>query len=185
MGKNIKTLKQPDEKVIKAAKFVNFKIKKEGWNLYEIEDGTLLRARVLLTGVLIEDKLEEIVKQLEQKQKPKFGLNFRSRHIFVVESPPELRGKPNPKTYTPAELNSHIINEDMDFETLKEVWNTYELENGITLKTRLSAVTVNKTSKFESAGMPIYTVNLNIDFKVDFPENLQKLLEKKGKGEQA
>lgn len=179
------THQKPDEKAIKTAKFMKFKIKREGWNLYKIEDRSLIKARVFLTGVLMEDKIEKIVEQFKPGQKPKSGLSIRSRHIFTTESPPELRGKPDPKKCTIAELNSNIVSEDMDFETMREVWNVYEVENGITLKARLSVLTVNKTSKFESAGMPIYTINSNIDIKMELPEKLRKKLEEKKKGEKA
>lgn len=180
MSQDIETSEISIEKPFpKTGTFVNFRIKRESWNLYRIEDGTLLRARALLTGVLIEGKLEEMVKQLKPGQKPKMGLKFRSRNIFTAESPAELRGKPDSKTYTTAELKSFIVDEDMDFETMREVWNLYELENGITLKVRLSVVTVNKTNKFESAGMPIYTIDLNTYIKVELPNHIRKLLNKK------
>jgi hypothetical protein len=163
----------------KTGSFVNFEIEREGWSLYRIEDRTLLRARFILTGVLMEGKLEEMVEQLKPGQKPKLGLFLRSRRVFTAESPLELRGNPDSKAYTTTELKSSITNEDMDFETIREVWNLYKLENGITLKARLSAVTINKTNKFESAGMPIYTIDSNVDVKIELPSHIQKILEEK------
>jgi hypothetical protein len=100
-----------------------------------------------------------------------------------AESPPELRGKPDSRSYTAAELKLSIIDEDMDFETEREVWNLYELENGITLKMRLSVVSINKTDKFEKAGMPLYTVNSNIDVKFELPEQMRKTVEEKSRAE--
>lgn len=173
---SIEFLKKPFPET---AAFVDFEIKREGWNLYRIEDGTLLRARAFLTGVTIGGKLEEMVKQLKPGQKPKLRLAFRLRTIFAAESPYELRGKPDSRTYTPAELKSFIIKKDVDFETIREIWNLYKLENGITLKSRLSVVTLNKTDKFESGGMPIYTIDSNVDVKVDLPDHIHKLLEEK------
>jgi hypothetical protein len=172
-------LKKPSPK---AGMFVDFEINREGWSLYRIEDGTLLRARFILTGVLMEGKLEEMVEQLKPGQKPKLGLLLRSRRIFTAESPLELRGKPDSKTYTTEELKSSITNEDMDFETLKEIWNLYKLENRITLKARLSTVTINKTSNFERAGMPIYTIDSNVDVKIELPNHIRKIIEEKSKG---
>lgn len=165
----------------KTGTFVDFEIRREGWNLYRVEDGTLIKARVIVTGILMEGKLEEMIAQLKPREKPRLGLLLRSRRIFTAESPPKVRGNPSSKTYTTAELKSSITNEDMDFETIKEVWNLYKLENGITLKARLSAVTVNKTSKFEGAGMPIYTIDSNLDVKIELPTHIRKSLEQKRK----
>ena len=161
---------------LKTATFVNFEINKEGWNLYKIEDGTLLKARVLLLGILMENKLEEIVKQLKPDEKPKLELAFHSKQIFSVESPLELRGTPDSKTYTIAELRGFIVNKDVDFETIREVWNIYELENKITIKFKIAPVVVSKTNKFDRAGMPIYVVDSNIFSKTELPDHLRKLL---------
>jgi len=161
------------------AKFVNFRIAKEDWSLYRIEDGSILRARVLLAGVLSDGNLEDIEKQIVAGQKPKLGLTFRSRNLFEIEPPPELRGTPDSKMYPIEELKKSIVDEEMDFETMKETWNLYELENGVILKMRISPVAISKTSKFESAGMPIYTVDSSMDVKAEMPEHLRKLLKEK------
>lgn len=167
----------------KDGEFINFEIRQEGWNLYRIKDGTLLRGRLVLSGVMVKGKLDEIIKQFKPGQKLKLGLVFNPRTVFAAESPPELRGKPDSRSYTAAELKLSIIDEDMDFETEREVWNLYELENGITLKMRLSVVSINKTDKFESAGMPLYTVNSNIDVKFELPEQMRKTVEEKSRVE--
>jgi len=163
----------------KTATFENFEVQQEDWNFYKIKDETLLRAKFVLTGVLTDAKLEELERQAESGQKVKFGLAFRSSNIFMVETPPELRGEPDSRKYSPAELQSSIVNEDIDFETLKEAWNLYQLENGIRLKVRLSPVSINKTDKFDSAGMPIYTIDFTADVKIEMPERIRKLVERR------
>jgi hypothetical protein len=161
------------------ARFMSFRTAKEEWGLYKIEDGSVLRAKVLLTGVLIEGNLDEMENQIKAGQKPKLGLTFRPSNLFAVESPPELRGTPDPTIYPIEELRGSIVKEDMDFETMKETWNLYELENGIVLKMRISPTAISKTNKFESAGMPLYTVDASIDVKVEMPEHIRKLLKEK------
>jgi hypothetical protein len=162
---------------LKTADFLSFQIKREDWNLYELEDGTLLKARVLLANVLMEGRLEEIRTQIESGEKPKLRLTFNPRIIYAVEAPRELRGNLDSRTYTSTELKASIISEDMDFKTINESWNLYDLKNGITLKIRISATIVNKTSKYDNEGMPIYTVNADIDAKIELPEHLRKLIE--------
>lgn len=169
-------LKKPD---IAIAKFVNFKIKREDWNLYRIEDGSLLRGRIILSGVLGEDleNVKEKVKKNNKKSEVK--LTFRSNRIFAIESPPESRGPPDFNRYTTKELRSFIIREDLDFETIKEIWNVYELENGIVLKLRLSPTSISKTSKFDSGGIPIYLIDAVADAKIQLPEDMRKIIKKK------
>lgn len=166
----------------KTARFVNFKAEREEWNLYKIEDGTLLRARFILSGVWLDTKLEELIEQLEQGQKRKLGLGFRSQNLFTVEPRPEFRGEPDSRNYTPAELQSSIEKEDMDFETIKATWSIYELENKITMKVRLSPVSISRTTKFDNAGLRLYTVSANVDLKIELPDHLKKLFQKSKEG---
>jgi len=175
-----KTIEKPSPKT---RKFVDFEIKREGWNLYRIEDGTLLRARVIIAGIMLEKDFKEIVKQLRPGQRPRLGLSLNPKAILSVESPPRLRGEPDSKTYTSAELKAFIVNEDMDFETTREVWNLYELENGIKLKVRTSVVAVNKTSKFDGMGMPIYSIDSSTDVKFELPDHIRKTIGEKTKVE--
>lgn len=179
MNQEAKVPKNVIEPFPKTASFIDFKVRREGWNFYKIEDGTLLKARVILTGILSSNKLDEIVKKLRRKQKPRLGFQIQPRVILAVESPPKLRGKPDSRTYTPKELKSSIIGKDMDFETIKEVWNLYDGNSGIQIKTRLSVVSISKTDKFESVGMPLYTVDSNIDVKFHLPDNIRKTIEEK------
>jgi len=165
-------------KIMSTAKFINFKIKREDWNLYKIEDGSLLRGRVVLSGVLMKDS-EQIEENIEEKRKTKPKLIFRSDRIFAIEAPPELRGPPDFNRYTTDQLKSFIVEEDLDFETIKETWNVYELDNGIIFKLRLSPTTISRTSKFDSGGMPIYLIDATVEAKIKLPENIKKLMKEK------
>jgi hypothetical protein len=171
----------PEKRLSKTARFASFEVKREDWNLFKIEDGSLLRAKLVLTGVLLDSTLEEFARQVELGQKPRFGLAFNSNNIFSVEPPPELRGEPDSKKYTIQEFQSAITNEDMDFETLKQSWNMYYIDNGISLKMRLSVVAVSKTCKFDFRGMPVYTIDSNIDVKPELPNHIRELMEKRKK----
>lgn len=162
-------------------KFIDFTINREGWNKYRVSDGSIIRGRVILTSCLMGKSLEETVKQLKPEEELKLDLVFNPRTMFSVESPPNLRGIPDTKTYSQSELNESIIEKDMDFQTMQEIWNLYKLDNGVVLKFRLTLVAVHKTNKFEAGGMPVYTLNPSIDVKIDLPTHIQKILEKKGK----
>jgi hypothetical protein len=132
--------------------YVDFEIANEGWNLYEIEDGTRLRARVVLKTVI------------------KFG---DGRYLFGVEQitgiaflPEKLRGPPSTQKYSPEELSKNIEIEDLEFKTLKENWNVYRLSDGLTVSIKCEVTQINRTRLFNELGEPIYTVNMTSLFKV-------------------
>jgi hypothetical protein len=160
--------------------FANFKIIHEDWDLHKLEDNSLLRARVFLTGVLQEkESLSKIIEQLKAGQKPELSMILRTKHHFEVESPPSLRGLSDSKTYPINELRLCVVDEDIDFKTTRQSWNIYELENGIKIKLRVSVTSVSRTSKFDSYGMPIYIIDLNIEGKTELPKSVQKLVKQK------
>lgn len=165
---------------LKTANFIGFQIKREDWDMFRLEDKTIVKARIMLASVLMEGKLEDEIAKTQTGQKPKLKFTFVPRIEYAVEPPQELRGDRDQNSYTQEQLGSSIVHRDMDFETVKSSWNLYELENGIILKIRHSPIKVDKTSKYDSGGMPIYLINGNADVKIEFPEHIRKLLEKKG-----
>uniref|UniRef100_A0A7C2BLK9 Uncharacterized protein n=1 Tax=Thermosphaera aggregans TaxID=54254 RepID=A0A7C2BLK9_9CREN len=132
--------------------YVDFEIASEGWNLYEVEDGTKLRVRVILKTVI------------------KFGMG---KYQFGVEQiigtafvPERLRGPPSARKYSPEELSQNIEKEDLAFKTLKETWNVYRLSDGGTLSVKAEVSQINKTKLFNEIGEPIYTLNIFPVFKL-------------------
>jgi len=61
------------------------------------------------------------------------GLAMNATTTVAVFSPPELKGIPSTKAYSPQELESSVEKEDLEFETIKEDWNEYALEDGTKL----------------------------------------------------
>jgi hypothetical protein len=166
------------------AKFVGFEIEKEDWDKYKLVDGSLLKARFILTGILMDKTIDEIrgiLKELAPGQVPKIGFGFRSQYLFATEPPQNLRGAPAVRKYSVEELRNSIVKEDIDFETLKSTWNSYRLENGITVKCRLSPTVVSRTNKFDEGGMPIYIIDSTIDVKVTMPADMERILQQRKK----
>ena len=170
-----KSIKEKEMKSAKA-EFADFKIIEEEWDLHKLHDGSLLRSRVILTGVLLHEKdLKKIIGKIEAGQEPLHGMTFRAKHFFEVEPLSSLRGSPDRKSYPISELRSCIVDEDIDFRTTRQSWNVYELENGIKIKLRLSVTSISRTSKFDSYGMPIYIIDSNIEGKTEIPDSWQNL----------
>lgn len=68
-----------------------------------------------------------------------------------------------------------MVAEDVDFEEEKELWNTYKLKDGSTLKVKLVLTGVKRLQKTNPDGIPIYMINsTNVVRVVDVPESLKK-----------
>lgn len=150
--------------------FVDFEVVREGWNRYKLEDETILKTKFVLISVIMERNYKKIMEKAKTKKGLKIGFGFKSQNVIGVEAPVRLRGEPDTKTYTIEQLRSFVVKEDLDFESLKETWNVYNLENGITIKVRNAPVSVSRTSKFDSRGLPIYLVDSTADVKVRLPK---------------
>jgi hypothetical protein len=150
--------------------FVDFEAVREGWNRYKLEDGSILKTKFVLISTIMEKNFKEIMERAKTEKGLKMGFGFQSHNVIGVEASVGLRGQPDTKTYPLEELRSSIVNEDIDFEVITETWNVYKLENGIVIKVRNAPISVSRTSKFDSRGLPIYLVDSTADVKVTLPK---------------
>jgi len=155
--------------------FLDFETEREEWNKYVLEDESILRAKFILTGAMIDKTIEEIREEAKSGQKLRIGFTIRSQNVFSVESPPRLRGPPDSKRYSPEELRASIVKEELDLETIRETWNSYLLENGMRMKAKISPISVNRTSKYDSGGMPVYTIDTTVGVKLMLPQDIEKI----------
>ena len=145
--------------------YIDFKATHEDWSEYKLEDGAIFRARFVLIKVLDTG-------QYDEWGNPIYDIN--STNAVGVLVPENLRGEPSKKKYSLTELEESIVKEDMKFETIKEGWNTYELENGVKISVKLVLVSISRTNKFDSRGEPIYIYNVQPIIKVKIPKELKK-----------
>ena len=64
----------------------DFKIISETWDKHKTKDGSLLKARVILTSVRLETSLNEIEARVRAGEKPKIGLTFRTKNNIQTKS---------------------------------------------------------------------------------------------------
>lgn len=179
--KKLMQIKRPDPK---KAKFVDFSIEKEQWDMYRLADKSLLKGRYVLSGFIIDKTIDELKKEMKHpksNQPLKIGFSFKGHRLYVVQPPANLRGEPDKMNYPLEELRASIEERDIDFETVKSTWSSYKLKNGMVFKCRLSPTTVNKTSKFDDGGMPLYLIDSALDVKITLPPDLERMLEKRAK----
>jgi len=157
------------------AMFIDFETEQEEWNKYLLEDRTLLRVKLILTGVLTDKTLEELTREAKSSQKLIIGLGLRSYNVLAVESPLKVRGPPDSRKYSLEELRASIVKKELDFETRRETWNSYLFENGMRMKARISPTSVHRTNKFDSGGMPVYLVDFATYVKLELPETIEEI----------
>ncbi|MBS7632540.1 hypothetical protein KEJ15_02810 [Candidatus Bathyarchaeota archaeon] len=119
----------------------------------------------MLINAFAEKDFEEKIKKARTEKGIKVGFEFQSSNVVGVVAPRNLIGEPSNQRYSPQELESSVVKDEMDFETITESWNAYRLDGGILLKVRNSPIRVRRTSKFDSRGMPIYMVDFVADVK--------------------
>jgi len=130
--------------------YEDFEIVREGWNVYRLPDGTVLRLRQLLVRLHRDPKIES----------SESGLQIQSSSMLMAAQPPaRLRGPPSSQQYSIQELNSSLTETNLRYETVREVANEYKTASGIRILIRLANVTVSRTTFYDKSGEPIYVVN--------------------------
>lgn len=155
----------------RSLKYVDFEVGQEKWSKYKLEDDTILKCKFVLINVTTEKSLDKMIEEAKRKREKgvKIPFGIQGRNVIGVETPERLRGEPSGK-YTPEELRSSIVKEDMNFEILEEHWNDYKLKNDMQLRIRNSTISVSRTSKFNSRGDPVYLVDSTADVKIKVPK---------------
>jgi len=164
---------QPSVEEIKKYQYIPFKVERELWTRYKLEDTTILKAKIVLVNVKMNTRLvEALKKQQENKEKVSIGMHVQVHNVFGVEVPPSLRGPPDTKTYSPNELAGSVVQEDLEFERLDPTtWiSIYELEDKTKLKVQHTLIDVSKTSRYDASGDPVYLVSSSADIKVIVPQ---------------
>jgi len=168
-------LKGPD---FSKSMFINFDVEREDWNSFRLSDGTFLRAKIVFSGFMVEQDIDQLARGAQPGKPAKLGFGFRSSNVFGVEAPKELRGTPDTRKYSADELQASVV-EKVSFESIRVTWNSYLLANGMQVKARVYPTSVGRTDKFDEAGMPIYWVESGVEVMVDLPARIQAALAKK------
>jgi hypothetical protein len=133
--------------------YVDFKTIKEGWSEYSLEDGTIIRARVLLLKIVREGH----------------DFKFNEESFATVFCPPESKGPLGSSKISPDEMAKIVVslkNEDVNVIISKEYWNEYELNTGDKVSSKVVLVSTSQTDRYDEIGDPIYTIQLQTLHKV-------------------
>jgi hypothetical protein len=129
--------------------YIDFQEISEPWNLYALEDGSVVKFRLVLVKVI----------PISGATTKTYAVN--SANVVGVLAPKDLKG-------TPGVLGAsqyQVENKDISFETIEEKWNEYRLEDGNILKIKPAITGIDKTKNYDSNGEPIYIVHSQVLIK--------------------
>ncbi len=131
---------------------IEFDVLREPWNVYQLEDGPILRVKYVLARV-VKQKVAGATA----------GYAFKGQNVVSLSHfPEELRGSPSTRMYTPEELQASVVNENVRYSTLVEEWNEYATEDGATIRVKITVIQVSKTNKIDKEGDPMYLVKTSL-----------------------
>jgi hypothetical protein len=141
--------------MLKDFKYLDFKIIKEDWNKFTIEDGTELKIKIVM------------VKILRRKYEEGYDYRFNHNKIFYINAPLDKSGTPTDKRYSVKELRDSIIETDMKYKRSgKTKWNEYIInEDKTKIYVRPEIITIHKSKFFDEYGDPIYSIQIQPIFK--------------------
>ena len=128
--------------------WLNFEVLREPWNRYRLIDGTILAVKHVLA---------EVIKRAMPEGKFSLGIGVQ-QIIGFSHIPNRLLGTPSTEKYSPEEIRSSIVEDDMRYDTLSEEWNEYVAEDGTRIRLKVTLTRVSRTNKFDKDGKPIYQV---------------------------
>lgn len=135
-------------------RIIDFKTIRAEWNAYELEDNSIIKTKFVLIFIVIDPS--------ERLGNGRTKALFASKNVTGVVSPQNIRGEPD-KNYPIYELEKHIIKRNMKFRQIQEGgWNEYETKK-FKLRIRNRVRSIDKTSKYDSRGMPSYIVRFETE----------------------
>ena len=138
---------------IKNMEYITVEPLKIEHSFYKLKDGTIVRAHI---------HINHLIKDPRSPQ----GLAISSTNMMISYVPKEKRTPDAFQHYSQTELQSGIIDEDMEPEVLRENFSVYKLSNGTTLSVKTIAGQISKTKFYTSDGEPVYVVNTTPIIKI-------------------
>lgn len=120
---------------------------------YKLPDKTIIKALVSINYLIPDPTSPE-------------GYSINSNNMISAFVPKENRRPEKFQQYDPNELQTGIIDDDMDVEVLRENFSVYDLSNGMVLSVKTVVGQIRKTKFFTRDGEPVYLINTNPIIKV-------------------
>lgn len=140
---------------------VDFSIEKEDWNVYELDDGTIIKMRTILTKVVRNPEIKPTPGVPPGSKGAGFDTTFQNV-VVVHKTIPQNMGTPTPR---PININEAEFMDIGFNEYNPSHFNIYRLETSdlpspFKIKVKLVLSNVSKyIDLYDQFGYPIYNVN--------------------------
>jgi len=142
---------------------MEFEILSEPWNKYKLSDKSILYVRTIAINI--------IKTGYDEFGKPSYSVTTTT--IYHARAPKELRGNPTMPPPTLEILMDSIV-EEVNLIPEREDWNHYKLEDGTTIKLKTVLPKVQRTTKYDQLGEPLYIIYSQDIVIDDVPKSLWK-----------
>jgi hypothetical protein len=128
---------------------VDFTIEKEGWNIYELGDGSVLRVRPIVV------KIFKLKARAPQKGA---GYGIAGQTAMVAKARPDRKGTPPSQPYPP-EMIEKAQKTKITCTEKEEIWNTYLVPDNRRVKVKVVVTSVARAEGlYDQFGNPIYVI---------------------------
>jgi hypothetical protein len=126
--------------------YLDFETIKENWNLYVLEDETIIKFKIVLLKIIPTVAPVQVQVQAQ-------SIAFNTANLMTILSTKEAKGTPSSP-----DTEMKIEKKDIPFKILTEEWNEYKLEDGKILKMKPTIVQIAKAAHYDQHGEPNYLV---------------------------
>ncbi|MEN6444057.1 MAG: hypothetical protein ABFC71_09950 [Methanoregula sp.] len=125
------------------SKEIIFDTVKEDWNIYRLEDNTVVKLKIILLRII----QEEVHVMGVPPGIPMGGMQINN--VVAIIPPEDLR---HLKEIEPIY--------DIKYETVKENWNEYVTDDGFVIRIKPNISQIDRLGKIDPRGDPLYGVNM-------------------------
>lgn len=115
---------------------------------YKLADGTIIRALVNINYLLSNPSSPE-------------GFTVNSNNSVNAYVSKEKRHPEKFEEYNPSDLQSGVIDVDVEFEVLRENFSVYEMSNKMKISVKTVVGQIRKTKFYTKEGEPVYIISPN------------------------
>lgn len=123
---------------------------------YKLTDGTIVRALINVNYLILDPQAPQ-------------GFAVNSTNSVSAFVPKEKRHSELFQQFNPAEIMKDPVDDDVEFEVLRENFSVYDLSNGMLLSVKTVVGQITKSKYYTRDGEPIYNVNTNPIIKAKKP----------------
>ena len=117
---------------------------------YKLKDGTIIKALIHVNYAILSSG--------PVPDTPHFAIN--STNNIAVYVPKDKRSPTPFQPFNTSDLQSAVIDDDMEPEPLRENFSVYDLSNGTVLSVKTIVGQIGKTKFYTRDGEPVYHANM-------------------------